>query len=129
MSTKVSPGGLFNTSTIRSVAPLMSAAFCSGVTPSRVIWMVTIGIFVSSNELPVTGVRAAVDVKSFAGDERGRLQIQHRIDDFSDLAHPPHGVQPGEEGVRFGLVHRRLDDPRRDRVHTDALVCVLDRQR
>ena len=48
MITKVSSGGLFSTSTSRSVAPLMRAAFCSAVAPSRVTWMVTIGMAVSS---------------------------------------------------------------------------------
>src|SRR6185369_19746 len=47
MRTCVSAGALFSTFTRRSVAPLMSAAFCSGVVPSRVIWIVTIGIGLS----------------------------------------------------------------------------------
>jgi hypothetical protein len=48
MTTKVKPGGLPSTSRSRSVAPLMRVAFCPGVVPSRVAWIVTIGMVVSS---------------------------------------------------------------------------------
>jgi hypothetical protein len=39
MTTNVASGSLFNTFTIRSVAPAISASFCSFVTPSSVTWM------------------------------------------------------------------------------------------
>ena len=90
MITYVQAGGLFSTSASTSVTPLMSLAFCSGVVPSRVIWIVTIGMAVSSSVgLPVAGVRPAVNVQGLAGHEPGRLQVQRRLDDFPDLAHPP----------------------------------------
>jgi hypothetical protein len=54
-------------------------------------WIVTVGIVLSS-DLPVARVRAAVDVQSLAGHERGRLQIQYRLNHLTDLAHPPHRV-------------------------------------
>src|SRR5262245_47033799 len=78
---------------------------------------------------PVAGVRPAIDVQSFAVPERGRLQVPHRLDYLIEFSHAPDRVQAGEEGVRLGLVHRRLDDAWRDSVYADALVRVLDRQR
>src|SRR5688572_12926528 len=103
----------------------MSAAFWSGVVPSRVIWIVTIGMVVSSvvadtQVLPMAGVGTAIDVQGLAGHERGRLQIQYRFNDFLDLAHSPQRVQPGEEVMRLGRVHRRLDNARRYGVDADA---------
>jgi hypothetical protein len=41
-------------------------------------------------------------VQGLAGHERGRLQVQHRLDHFADLAHTPHRVQAGEGAMRLG---------------------------
>src|SRR3984893_13413866 len=62
MITKVESRGLFRTPSSSSLAPLMSAAFSSAVTesapglvPSRVTWIVTIGIVA----LPAKSARSA----------------------------------------------------------------------
>ena len=77
----------------------------------------------------MAGVRAAVDVQRLAGHELRRLQVQDRLDHFLHRAHPPDRVQPGQERMRLRRVHRGLDHARRDRVHPDAPVGVLDCQR
>jgi hypothetical protein len=67
------PAGLLSTSASKSVALLMSAAFCPGVVPSRVLWILTVGVeFSSSFGFPVAGVRAAIDVQGLAVHERHR---------------------------------------------------------
>src|SRR4051794_4680368 len=100
MMTKVDSGGLFRTLRSSSVARLISAAFSAAVTefvpgavPSRVVWMVTIGMVVSplcvcKRSCSVAGALAAIDMQDFAGHERRVFEKQHRIDDVADLAHP-----------------------------------------
>ena len=72
---------------------------------------------------------AAIDVNGLAGHEARGFQIEDRAYDLRDLAHPAKRVQLGELRMRFDRMHRRLDDARRDRIHSDAALCILDRQR
>ena len=51
----------------------------------------------------VSGGLAAVDVQGLAGDERGSLEVEDRVDDVADLAHPAQRVQG-----RQALVGRRV---------------------
>ena len=72
---------------------------------------------------------ATIDVNGLAGHEARRFQIEDGADDVRDLAHPAKRVQLGELRMRFDGMHRRLDDAGRHRIHSDAALCVLDRQR
>ena len=60
----------------------------------------------------MAGIRAAIDMQNFAGDKAGLLKKEHGLDDVVYFAHPAHGVQAGEEGIRFLRMHRRPDDAR-----------------
>src|SRR5580692_5151148 len=77
----------------------------------------------------VSRALAAIDVNGFARYEARRFQIEDRAHDVRDLAHPAKRVQLGELRVSFGGMHRRLDDAGRNRIHSDAELCILDRQR
>src|SRR6266478_2398777 len=72
---------------------------------------------------------AAIDVNGLAGHEARRFQIENRSHDVRDLAHPAKRVQLGELRMCFDGMHRRLDDAGRNRIHSDAELCILDRQR
>ena len=43
------------------------------------------------------GAHAAVDMQDLARDERGGLQVDHRVDDVANLAHPADRLQGGED--------------------------------
>ena len=79
--------------------------------------------------LPVPRLRTAIDVQDLAGDICGSLKIQDRVDDFLNLPHSPHRLQTGEEFIRLGLMHRRLDRAGRDGVHANAPAGVFDCKR
>ena len=83
----------------------------------------------SGTDGSMAGALAAVDVQDFAGHEAGdsRYSTASTMSRISPMR--PTGCRRGEEGVRFGRVHRRLDDAGRHRVHADARVGVFDRQR
>ena len=77
----------------------------------------------------MTCALSAVDVKDFASHEGGRLEVEDRANDVGDLAHVADGVQGIELRMRFDGVHRRFDDPRRDRVHPNTALRIFDRER
>src|SRR6202045_1155247 len=72
---------------------------------------------------------AAIDVNGLPRHEARRFQIEDRAHDLRDLAHPAKRVQLGELRMCFDGMHRRLDDTGRNRIHSDAELCILDRQR
>jgi len=69
---------------------------------------------------------AAVDVQRLAGDETRLLEVEDPLDDVADLTHPPDRVSGGLTVVGRGVVHRRLDHSKRDRVDPDTARGVLD---
>ena len=71
---------------------------------------------------------AAIDVNGLARHEARRFQIEDRVHDVRYLAHPAKRVQLGELRMCFDGMHRRLDDAGRNRIHSDAELCILDRQ-
>ena len=72
----------------------------------------------------------AVDVEDLAGNERRGLEVEDAVDDVGDLPYVPHWWElRAEPGVALRWMHRRLDDARRDSVHSDAAGGVLDGQR
>src|SRR5215204_4443441 len=77
----------------------------------------------------VAGTLATIDVNGLARHEARRFQIEDRAYDLRDLAHPAKRVQLGELRMCFDGMHRRLDDAGRNRIHSDAELCILDRQR
>ncbi len=77
----------------------------------------------------MAGIRAAIDVQDFAGDEVCFLEEQHRLDDVMYFAHSSDRVQTSKERVRLQRLHRRLDDTRADRIYPNPLAGELDRQR
>src|SRR6478672_5277307 len=72
---------------------------------------------------------AAIDMNGLARHEARRFQKEDRADDLRDLAHPAKRVQLGELRMCFDGMKWRLDDAGRNRVHSDAELCILDRQR
>jgi hypothetical protein len=127
----------------------MRAAFSSDVTlltpgfvPSRVTWICDDGHdrspcvgrkrgrgALASEKWFSAGALAAVDVQDFAGHEAGTFEIENAS--TMSLISPmwPTGCSaPSAACVSTGM-HRRLDDAGRDRVHADAALGVLDRQR
>jgi hypothetical protein len=71
---------------------------------------------------------AAVDVKDFARHKAGRFQIEDRVDDVGNLAHMANRVQRAQLRMHFDRVHRRVDDARRNSVHPDTALRILDSQ-
>src|SRR2546421_3316630 len=69
---------------------------------------------------------AAVDVQRLAGDETRLLEVEDPLDDVADLTHLPDRVSGGLAVVGRGVVHRRLDHSKRDRVDPDTARGVLD---
>src|SRR5882672_1545613 len=63
---------------------------------------------------------AAIDMNGLARHEARRFQIEDRTHDIRDLAYPAKRVQLGELRICFDGMHRRLDDARRNRIHSDA---------
>src|SRR5450755_4350376 len=70
----------------------------------------------------------AIDVNGLARHEARRLQIEDRAYDVRDLTHPAKRMQLGKLRMCFDGMHRRLDDPGRNRIHSDAELGILDRQ-
>ncbi len=58
----------------------------------------------------MAGVSAAIDMQCLTGDEVCCFAVKHSVDDVLDRAHATHGMQCREEAMRFGIVHRSLDD-------------------
>src|SRR5262245_50175701 len=78
---------------------------------------------------PMAGMLSTVDVEDFASDEMSGVEVEHGLDDLIDRAHALHRMKRGKKVISLGMVHRRLDDARRYRVHPDALVRILDCKR
>jgi len=70
-----------------------------------------------------------IHMQDLAGDERGVLQVNDRVDGFVDLAKAAHRVQQGQRVVRGRIVHRCADDAERDSVGANPAGRVLDRER
>src|SRR6266446_7633793 len=81
------------------------------------------------NRTSVSRALPAVDVKDFAGHEAGPFEVEDRVDDVGDLADTADRVQGGELCIRLDGIHWRLDGARRDRVHSDAALGILDGER
>src|SRR5262249_51538171 len=134
MTTKVASRGLFSTSSRSRLTPAMSLAFSSAVTalrpgpePSRVTWIVTIGMEPSLRL--VAGALTAVDGKDLARHGAGGLKIEDGVDDIADVAHALHRMQRGQEIMSLRRVHRRFDDAGRNGIHPDALRGIFDGER
>src|SRR3954469_3765877 len=109
ITTKVESSGFCSTSSRSWLTPAMSEAFSSAVTeerpgpdPSRVTWLVTIGMMTSLGDPPrspasVPGALTAIDVQDLAGHEIGGLQEHHGLHDVLDLPHVPHRVEGRQE--------------------------------
>src|SRR4051794_27439972 len=72
---------------------------------------------------------AAVDMQRLAGDEPCSLEVEHCVDDVTDVADAPQRVEAFQPEVGRGVVGGCLDDAERDGVHPDAMHGVFNRQR
>ena len=65
----------------------------------------------------------------FARYERGALEIEHRVDDIRNFAHPSQGMKLRQLRMITLSVHRRVNNARRHRVEPDVVRRVFQRQR
>src|SRR5258705_418335 len=78
--------------------------------------------------LPPAGMRAAIDVQGFPCNILGFGQIDDSIDDVLDAGNRAQRRQSFQKIVRIVLMQRSIDHAGRDRIETDALLRVFDRQ-
>src|SRR5260221_4829967 len=71
-------------------------------------------------------MRAAVNVKHFTGDELCIVQVHHRINDLTDIAHSADGLKTLQKVMGFDFVHRRFYGSESDGVDAYALSGILN---
>jgi len=76
----------------------------------------------------VPGALPAVHMQDLTGDKPRALQVGDRLGDITHFAHTPHRVQLPQCSVGVFAMHRRLDDARAYRVHSNAAFGVFNRQ-
>ena len=79
-------------------------------------------------ELPFARVSPSVDVQHFTRDGGGLGQIDDSGCNVTDARNQSHRGQAFQEILVVALVHRSLDDARRNRVHTNPILRVFDGQ-
>ena len=76
----------------------------------------------------MTGALPAIDMQDLAGHKPGVLQVNDRLGNVTHFAHVPNRVQLPQRRMAFLAMHRRLDDPRAYRIHSDTALGVFNRQ-
>ena len=67
------------------------------------------------------GMDPSIHSDVFARYERGALEIEHRVDNIRNFAHPSQGMKLRQLRMISLSVHRRVNDSRRHRVEPDVV--------
>jgi len=87
-----------------------------------------ISSFLRKTSMPVALASPDVNIAIEIQGERRAFKIKDGVGDVRNFAHPADGVKGSQEAMTFLRVHRRLDDPGRDRVHADPARRIFNRQ-
>lgn len=68
------------------------------------------GARINSLHHVVAGSLPSVDMKNLSRHKAGAIEVKHGVDNIGHISHPTHWMECRQSLIRFGRVHRSLDD-------------------
>jgi len=69
---------------------------------------------------------SSIDVENLPSHKSGTVEVEDRVHDIRHISHPPHWMECRQCLMRFGRIHRSLDNSGCHGVHADSGLCILN---